>query len=126
MKDELTQYKIILKTGKMYELDMATNLLKENKIPHFKRQETSAGVQFAMPFQPTQGPGIWYAIYVPEKIGERANKVLSELPIDITTNPGIWHFSPTPNVKTGFKTYAYIALVFIIIWFINMLIQLFS
>ncbi|MDY6951730.1 MAG: hypothetical protein SWE60_09465 [Thermodesulfobacteriota bacterium] len=110
MKEKPTNDHIcVLKTGKLYEHDIASNALEENNIPSFKQVETSSGLRLAMPFQPAMGPGTYYKIFVPERFAEKATKILKELPIDVTVNPDIWHFSSNGRVKKYWK---------LLVWFV--------
>jgi hypothetical protein len=113
MKEKPTNDHIcVLKTGKLYEHDMASNALEENNIPSFKQVETSSGLRLAMPFQPAMGPGTYYKIFVPERFAEEATKILGELPIDVTVNPDVWHFSGNERVKKYWKLFVWFILVF--------------
>jgi hypothetical protein len=101
-----TPYKMIFKTGKLYELDMVASALKERGIPFFQRQETASGVRFAVT-QPAMGPGVWYSVLVPEPVADDALAVLAELPVEPTTEPDVWSFGPTKEAKRGFRIYAF-------------------
>ena len=100
----------ILKTGKLFEHDIAANALTENGIPFFKQMETSSGLRLAMPFQPAMGPGTFYTILVPERFSEEAKKILSQLPIDVTDNPDVFHFGAGEKEKRGWKIYVWVIL----------------
>ena len=95
-------YKIIFKSGKLYEFDMVTNALKEKGIPFFQREETASGVRFAVT-QPAMGPGVWYSILVPEPAVDDALAVLAELPVEPTTEPDVWGFGPSEETKRGWQ-----------------------
>jgi len=79
-----------MRTGQLYKLDMAEAALKDARVPHFTREETVSGMRVAMPAAPSMGPGIWWAILVPEERAEDARNILSELPFEITTTPDVW------------------------------------
>lgn len=115
MSASKTKHVIVFKTGKLYELDLATEALKENNIPFYRQSESSSGLRFAMPAQPTMGPGTWYSILVPEIAVEDAKAILAELPFEISTNPDLWDFGPDVNVKKGWKIYGYFILAISII-----------
>jgi hypothetical protein len=100
----------ILKTGKLFEHDSAANALSENGIPYYKQMETSSGLRLAMPFQPAMGPGTWYNIFVHPKYAEEAKAILNELPIDLSTDPDIWHFGPNKRIKKAWKILIWISL----------------
>ena len=84
----------IMRTGQLYKLDMADAALKDAQVPHFTREETASGMRVAMPAAPSMGPGIWWAILVPEERAEEARSILSELPFEITTAPDVWDCLP--------------------------------
>ena len=84
----------IMRTGRLYKLDMADAALKEAQVPHFTREETVSGMRGAMPAAPSMAPGVWWAILVPEECAEHARNLLSELPFEITTTPDVWDGQP--------------------------------
>ncbi len=90
---------------------MIANALKGARIPYYQRLETSGGLELAMPVLPSMEPGQWYSFYVPRKLQKRAEKILASLPIETTTDPGVWHFNPPESGKAFFKTYAYWTLI---------------
>ena len=100
----------ILKTGKLLDHDLASNALKENGIPFYKQMETITGLKLAMPFQPAMGPGTYYNILVPESFSEEAKQILSDLPIDLTVDPDLFHFGASEKAKTGWKIYVWVIL----------------
>ena len=109
----------ILRTGKLFEHDIAANVLKDNNIPFYKQAESSSGLRLAMPFQPAMGPGIFYNILVPKQFEENAREILKELPIEVTTDPDVWHFGATPREKWGWKLFAWIILALIALGFLS-------
>ncbi len=123
MNNDNTSFVCVLKTGKTYEHDMAANALLDNGIPFYKEQETCSGLRLAMPFQSSMGPGAYYSILVPEQAIDDAKNILNELPIDLTTEPDIWHFSPNEKAKRYWKIFIWlnlgIALMFLIFQLIN-------
>jgi hypothetical protein len=94
---------LLLSSGKLHELDLASNFLEKHGIPHYKQQQTVTGLRLAMPFQPFAGPGVWYAIYVNEFYSQKAKDIISHLPFEITTSPEMWHFNPSKRAKNIFK-----------------------
>lgn len=80
----------VLRTGKLFALDMAVDLLTKESIPHFTHEENFGGLRVALPASPSSGPGVWFVIKVPSQEAERAKHLLSTLPFEITTNPDIW------------------------------------
>jgi hypothetical protein len=83
------------------------------------------GLRLAKEIPQAMGPGDWWAFYVPKRFRKRAEEVLSELPMEATLNPDIWHFSPTEEGKTFFKTYAIYVLMALGIPLILFMIELF-
>ena len=100
----------ILKTGKLFEHDIAANALSENGIPFYKQLETSSGLRLAMPFQPSMGPGTWYNILVHPKYADETREILNELPINLSTDPDIWHFRPNKSIKKAWKILIWLGL----------------
>ena len=113
----------ILKTGRLLDHDLAANTLTENGIPFYKQMETITGLKLAMPFQPAMGPGTYYNILVPERFAVEAKQILSELPIDLTTDPEMFHFGASEKAKTGWKIYAWIILAVTAIFFLVNIVQ---
>lgn len=110
-ENKLTDFVVVFRTGKLVELDSAVNVLKEAGIPHFMREETSGGLRMAMSATPAMGPGAWYSLLVPERSLRLAKDILSQLPFEIRTDPGVWDFGPEKGVKSGWKIYLAISLL---------------
>ena len=124
MKEESNSNHIcVLRTGKLLDHDLAANTLTENGIPFYKQMETISGLKLAMPFQPAMGPGTYYNILVPEKFSEEAKHILNELPIDVTTDPEVFHFGASEKVKAGWKIYVWIILAITAVVFLANLVQ---
>ena len=123
MKNNNTKFVCILETGKLYELDMAANALAEKKIPFYREEVSSSGLHFAMPFQPSMGPGTWFAIIVPEIAVNEARNVLEGLPLEISTKPDIWHFGASKKDRAGWRIYARITLIGTFLLLVIILIQ---
>ena len=111
MSVELTKQVVVFRTGNLVYFESACGALESAGVPFFKREETSAGLRLAMPVAPSTGPGISWAVLVPEPAVPEAQAVLSELPFEIRTEAGIWDFQPSPKVKAGWKAYCIIILV---------------
>ena len=124
MEQNHSNHVCVLKTGRLHEHDLAINALKDNNIPHYKEMETSSGLRLAMPFQPEMGSGTFYSILVPEQAVSDAKNILNELPIDLTTDPEIWHFRPNEKVKRFWKIFIWINLTFGLLFLIVYLINL--
>jgi hypothetical protein len=108
----------ILKTGGLLDHNLAANALTENGIPFYKQMETITGLKLAMPFQPVMGPGTFYNILVPEEFSEEAKQILSELPIELTVTPDLYHFGASEKGKAGWKIYAWVILAISAIFFL--------
>lgn len=105
---DIANHRVILKTGKLHELNMASTILSDRGIPFYKEEETVSGLKTAMPFQPVMGPGTWYSILVPEIAFDDARLILSELPFEITVDPDIWHFESSSKTKRRWKIISWI------------------
>jgi hypothetical protein len=116
--EDKADFTVAFRTGRIWEYDMVVNTLKDNGIPFQSFEESSSGLRLAMPLRPTPGPGVWWGISVPKQHLEKVNSLLSELPIDVTTEPDIWHFSSSGKVKLGLKIYAWIALALLAVSFL--------
>ena len=108
--EDNTKFVCVLKTGKLFEHDIASNALKDREIPFYKQLETSSGLRLAMPFQPSMGPGTWYNILVHPKYVDEARKILNDLPIDSSNDPDIWHFGPKERIKRAWKIFIWFSL----------------
>ena len=124
MDNNQTNFICVLKTGKTHEHDMAANALKDKGVPFYKEQETSSGLRLAMPFQSTMGPGTFFSILVPEKALDNARNILNELPIDVTTDPDLWHFSPNKKAKRFWIIFIWISLGIALLFLIFNLLNL--
>lgn len=111
MIESKREYTVVFKTGKLYELDMASNALQDEGIPFFKETESSSGVRLAMSFQPSMGPGTWYSILIPDQLVDEAKSVLSKLPFEIGTEPEVWHFGSSEKQKRWWKIFVWFILI---------------
>ena len=109
-KQSNTKHACVLKTGRIHELDMAANALTENDIPFFKQQENVSGLKLAMPFQPAMGPGTFYNILVPEQYFDEAKKIMEAIPIDLTEEPDLFHFTTDEKSKKRWKVFVWFIL----------------
>jgi hypothetical protein len=125
MKNHPTDFVVIFRTGRLFELDMATEILEKNNIPYYRQEETSSGLRLAMPFQPTPGPGVWFSILVPKSAVNKANKILSELPFKIEIYLDIWHFSSSKESKSVFRSYSWLWILVFLFWAIFIIIRFF-
>jgi hypothetical protein len=109
MADDTLNPVVVLRTGQVWQMDMAIDALKRAHVPHFCQQETAAGLRLAVPAAPAAGPGTWYAVLVPEARAEAARGVLATLPFEVKTDPGVWDFGPTPRAKRLYRRLGIVA-----------------
>jgi hypothetical protein len=121
--NDQANFTVVFRTGKSWEYEMVLNTLEENDIPYQSWEESSSGVRLAMPLRPTPGPGIWWAVLVPAKFLKETQSLLSELPIEIKTDPDVWDFSSSTAVKIGWQIYVWIILGFTVLWAILNIIK---
>lgn len=116
---------VVFRTGSLVEFDSVTGALKDAGIPHFTREETSAGLRLATPAAPSVGPGTWWVVVVPRDAVEDARTVISEFPFGDKTSPDVWDFHPSKRVQIGWKIYAGGVLLFLLLIALWQLIQKF-
>jgi hypothetical protein len=97
---------VVLRTGVLFEADMAAAALENAGVPYYRREESSGGLSFAMPAAPSPGPGTWWRIEVPAAVVDRAEEILNGLPMPRKESPGVWDFRPPPEAKGFWKSYA--------------------
>lgn len=125
-KEEKANFTTILRTGKSYEIEMAANILKEKGIPFIRQEGSTGGIITAMPMTPTPGPGVWWAILVPEVAFKDAKTILSELPMELQAHPDIWDYGASEKTKKGWKIYAVIMLAMLALWMIGIISEILS
>jgi hypothetical protein len=118
-----SKYTCVLKTGRLHEHDMAANALSEHGIPYFKQEESVSGLKLAMPFQPSMGPGTYFNIMVPDQFIEEAKSILENLPIDLTTNPDLFHFGAGDTAKKRWRIVAWFFLVLNLVFLVATIID---
>jgi hypothetical protein len=106
---------VAYRSGLLYEADIVADALERAKVPFFRREESSSGLDFAMPVAPVQEPGVTWAVVVPQSALRRARRIISRLPVSKDMNPGVWGLKPRPEVKSFFKQYAALSLIAIAI-----------
>ena len=104
----MSEHVVILKTGRLHEFEMGCNALKESGIPHFRQEETVSGLKTSM-VVPVMAPGLYWNLFVPVSEKTKAEKILSDLPIDFTVNPDLWHCGSKPESQQDWK--GFIALI---------------
>ena len=87
----------VLRTARLWDADMAANLLEEHGVPHYRRQETSGGLEFAMPASPAPAPGVWFTLWVPGEEAEAARSLLEALPMELDREPDVVDRGATPR-----------------------------
>ena len=100
----------VLKTARLYEADMLANELEQANVPHYRRQETFAGLQLAMPAMAAPGLGTFFTVIVPDAAEQQAREILQQLPVN-ETRAGLWDFSPKPWARTFITVFAVLFLV---------------
>ena len=105
----MPEHIVILKTGRLHELELASNTLKEAGIPHYKQEEQITGIKTGM-YTPVMGPGTYWNLLVPISEKSSAEKILAQLPIDHSNNPDLWHFSDNKKIKRTWKNMGIIIL----------------
>ncbi len=98
-------HETILKTGRIYNLEIACDALKKAGVPFVKQEENYTGLKTGY-VQPTMGPGNYFNLLVAPSQKETAIIILSELPIDLTTEPNLWHYGADEKSKNNWKVYA--------------------
>ena len=114
----------VFRTGRTWEVEMVANELQNRGIPFYQQEQTSSGLRFAKPLATAMGPSVWWLIYAPEKSQEQVEAVISDLPIEVTKNPGVWHYNASGKPSKWFRWYYLVILVFITAYIINGLIDL--
>lgn len=104
---------VVLRTGRLFEADLAASTLEEAGVPYYRQEQSSSGAVFEMPAAPTPGPGTWWVVRVPTAVAEEARFVLEQLPLGLDDSPGVWDFGPTPEAKSFFKSWAFATLLFL-------------
>lgn len=115
---------VLLKTGRLFEADLAASTLEEASVPHYREEQNSGGLSFAMPLAPSAGPGTWWVIRVPEADAEKARSILEPLPITTEDSPGVWDFGPSEGAKRFFKSWAFATLVLFAVFLLLGLLSL--
>lgn len=102
---------VVLRTGFAYEADMVANALEEAGLPFYRRQESSSGLEFAMPVAGSSGPGIFWIVRVPLSAEEEAKEIIKSLPVSQDLNPGVWDFGAAPRTKSIWRVVSLIMVV---------------
>lgn len=124
MAENDATFAIVFCTGQLMKFDMAVNAIKEAGVAYQVRAETGTGIRLAMPITPAPGPGRFFTLLVPAGAVAKAQAVLSQLPFEITTNPGPWDFEPRSTVKYWWKVFVIGMLTVVLVFWILELIGL--
>lgn len=98
---------------------MACSHLAEAGVPYYRRQETSGGLEFAMPVAAAPAPGVWFTVWVPDEEAEAARQMLGQLPIDLDREPDVVDRGTTAGNRRLILIGATVALAFIAFGFIQ-------
>lgn len=116
-------FRILIRTGQLHQLEMAQLALRESGIPHYLQEEDISGMIVAMPIDPSPAPGVWWSILVPEDKLPFAEEIIESLPFTFTKEPDFWDCNPTSRVKRYLVIGAWVSLAVIVI---SILIQVIS
>lgn len=109
----------ILRTARLWDADMACNHLDESGIAYYRRQETSSGLEFAMPVAAVSAPGVWFTVWVPNEEAEAAREALGELRIELDREPEVVDRATAPANRRLIFAAATIMLAFLVLGFIQ-------
>jgi hypothetical protein len=115
--DERTEYVTVFRSGKLWEIDLGRDALKENNVPFFAQTQSLSGVQMALDAAPTMGPGVSWSLLVPPEAVERAREVLRSHRLETEKEPGAWDFAPDTRVKKYWKAYIWVVLIIMALMF---------
>lgn len=121
---ENAEFVVVMRTGRIWEVEMVENAFTEANLPHYQQSESSSGLVLAKQLAPAMGPGEWWSFWVPKSFLAEAQEILAALPIDVTTTPDVWHFNPPEEGKWFFRNYALFALIATLITIILFIIDL--
>lgn len=96
---------------------MACNHLEEAGIPFFRRQETSGGLELAMPVAAAPAPGVWFTVWVPNEETESAREALRGLPLELDREPDVVDRATTPRNRRLIFVAASVTLAFLVLGF---------
>ncbi len=105
----MRDYEVILRTGRIFDFEMACDALREAGIPFVKQEESVTGIKDGY-VQPSMGPGSFFNLLVPKQFKGKAVQVISELPIELTLEPDFWHYGADERSKRWWKIFAMVVL----------------
>jgi len=116
---EKTEFTPILRTGRIICFDWVCGALDDAGIPYQCREESSGGLQFAMPAAPSAAPGTWWTVLVPSVQRPQAQEVLAVMPFDPSMTPDVWDFQPKPSGKLFWQMCAIVVLALMMAEFVS-------
>jgi len=123
MNTDRTEFTPILRTGQMLSFDWVCGELEEAGIPYQCREESSGGIQVAMPAFPSVMPGTWWTVLVPSSLRQRAQEILDSMPFDSGLTPDVWDFQPKPSVKRLWQVCAIVLLALLLANFVSEILR---
>jgi hypothetical protein len=123
MNTDRTEFTPILRTGQMLSFDWVCGELDEAGIPYQCREESSGGIQVAMPAFPSVMPGTWWTVLVPSSLRQRAQEILDSMPFDSGLTPDVWDFQPKPSVKRLWQACAIVLLALLLANFVSEILR---
>ena len=123
MNTDRTEFTPILRTGQMLSFDWVCGELDEAGIPYQCREESSGGIQVAMPAFPSVMPGTWWTVLVPSSLRQRAQEILDSMPFDSGLTPDGWDFQPKPSVKRLWQACAIVLLALLLANFVSEILR---
>ncbi len=105
---------VTYRSGLLYEVEMVAAAVEQAGVPFFRQEEIGTS-RFAMPFQPSQGPGIYWTVLIPRRFRSAARKVISQMPVSKKLYPDVWGFNPAPGARAFFKAYGIYMFVSVIL-----------
>ncbi len=109
-----TEFRVLLRTGKLHQLEAAELALKQAALPHNLQEESVSGMVTAMPIDPSPAPGTWWTILVPTEYFDKAGEVIAQLPFSYTTEPDVWDCAPSPRGKRLISIAIWVAIMAIV------------
>lgn len=117
---------VVVRTGRLYEADMAAEALEQAGLPFYRREENITGIQLAMPAMPAQAPGMMFLVIVAEESAGQARAIIEELPISQSTEPEFWANHPAPHAKKIYRHYAIVILILTAVIFLIQMLRAIS
>ena len=103
--------------------DWACGALDDAGIPYQSREESSGGIQVAMPAFPSVMPGTWWTVLVPSSLRQRAQEILDSMPFDSGLTPDVWDFQPKPSVKRLWQACTIVLLILLLANFVSEILR---